>query len=194
LRGHFATWDPLLVAVLAQVKSVQKWKLLHLDPLDTWVRGSVALIGDACHPTLPYQGQGAAMAVKDGATIARSLGLLSERVQTYASGVKATGVAPQDICRVLRLYELIRKQRSEMNVRVAEMTRTIFHLPSGPEMERRDQMIRDFDWEDPHAKSDWPFFDPAYARELLGFDAERESKNAFDREFANPKQETSHRL
>jgi len=41
MRAFFSDWDPLLKTILNQVKSVQKWKLLHLDSLDTWVHGCV---------------------------------------------------------------------------------------------------------------------------------------------------------
>lgn len=171
----------MLNAALTQVKSVQKWKLAHLQPLDTWVRGAVALMGDACHPTLPYQAQGAAMAVEDGATVACLLDLLVRR--TSQNGQSATAVDPNEICETLRLYESIRKQRTELNVRGADMNRIMLHLPSGPEMEERDQLMRDWDWQDLNAKSKWPYFDPTYAKELMGFDAEREATKAFEADF-----------
>jgi 2-polyprenyl-6-methoxyphenol hydroxylase-like FAD-dependent oxidoreductase len=34
-----------------------------------WVHGSVALAGDACHPTLPHLAQGAAQAIEDAAVL-----------------------------------------------------------------------------------------------------------------------------
>lgn len=51
--------------MLAMVPHTLKWKLMDRKPLDTWVHhaGKVALLGDACHPMLPYRAQGAAMAV-----------------------------------------------------------------------------------------------------------------------------------
>jgi salicylate hydroxylase len=48
---------------------VVEWKLRVHDPLDTWVHGSSALVGDACHPTLPHMAQGAAQAIEDGAVL-----------------------------------------------------------------------------------------------------------------------------
>ena len=41
------------------------WQLRDLDPLSTWTRGKVILIGDAAHAMLPTQGQGASQAVED---------------------------------------------------------------------------------------------------------------------------------
>ncbi|KAF8210983.1 hypothetical protein K438DRAFT_2047026 [Mycena galopus ATCC 62051] len=47
-----------------------EWKLRVHRPLRTWVEGNVALLGDACHPTLPHLGQGASQAIEDGAVLA----------------------------------------------------------------------------------------------------------------------------
>lgn len=165
---------------------MQKWKLQHLHPLETWVRGAVALMGDACHPTLPYQAQGAAMALEDGATIARLLGLLAAGTTTrLANDVLKDGNPNVDskICSVLGLYERLRKERTELNVRGAESNRMFLHLPLGPEMDERDQTLREWDWGDLDAESKWPYLDPKYAKELMGFDAEREAAKAFEKEF-----------
>ena len=35
-----------------------------------WGEGRVTLLGDACHPTLPFMAQGAAMAIEDAAVLA----------------------------------------------------------------------------------------------------------------------------
>ena len=38
-----------------------------------WSKGRVTLLGDACHPTLPFLGQGGVMAIEDGYVIAACL-------------------------------------------------------------------------------------------------------------------------
>ena len=43
------------------------------DPLDQWVSGRVALLGDAAHPMTPFLGLGAAMGIEDGLIMARCL-------------------------------------------------------------------------------------------------------------------------
>lgn len=52
-------------------------ELLHHDieeiALDAWVRGRVALLGDAAHAMTPNLGQGAAMAIEDALVLAREL-------------------------------------------------------------------------------------------------------------------------
>src|SRR4029077_3777786 len=48
---------------------------VHFDrlPLERWTRGRVTLLGDACHPMLPFMAQGAAQAIEDGATLTACL-------------------------------------------------------------------------------------------------------------------------
>src|SRR2546427_6439158 len=43
------------------------------DLLPLWSRGRLVLLGDACHPMKPHMAQGAAMAIEDGAMLARCL-------------------------------------------------------------------------------------------------------------------------
>src|SRR5258705_4843992 len=43
------------------------------EPMPTWSKGRVTLLGDACHPTLPFLGQGGVMAIEDGYVVAACL-------------------------------------------------------------------------------------------------------------------------
>lgn len=54
MRDVFAAWDPRLRALLDLVQETSKWKLRSSVELETWTRGKFALLGDACHATLPY--------------------------------------------------------------------------------------------------------------------------------------------
>lgn len=59
LHATFTNWDPVLNRFLAQVKTVDKWKLLHRPELDSWVndKSNFVFVGDACHAMLPYLAQ-----------------------------------------------------------------------------------------------------------------------------------------
>ena len=59
--------------VLAACPRVHKWALFERDPLPCWSQGPVALLGDACHPMMPYMAQGGASALEDAAILARCL-------------------------------------------------------------------------------------------------------------------------
>lgn len=45
------------------------WVLCDRDPVENWVDGHVALLGDAAHPMLQYFAQGACMAMEDGVAL-----------------------------------------------------------------------------------------------------------------------------
>jgi salicylate hydroxylase len=54
--------------------------------VDHWSTDRVTLLGDAAHPTLPYLASGAAMAIEDGAVLARCLEAFvtaGEALKTY---------------------------------------------------------------------------------------------------------------
>jgi salicylate hydroxylase len=46
-------------------KQFTRWMLRYREPVDNWIRGPVALLGDAAHLMLQYMAQGAAMAMED---------------------------------------------------------------------------------------------------------------------------------
>ena len=48
-----------------------RWPGADLPPLPQWVKGRVALLGDAAHATLPFLAQGAVMALEDAVVLSR---------------------------------------------------------------------------------------------------------------------------
>ena len=71
--ADFAGWHPLVHEIIGNLDAPFKWALLGREPLAAWAQGRVCLMGDACHPTLPFLAQGANMAIEDGAVLARAL-------------------------------------------------------------------------------------------------------------------------
>lgn len=50
-----------------------KWGLRDRDPMDQWIHGRVAMLGDAAHPMTPFLGQGACIAIEDAVVLGRAL-------------------------------------------------------------------------------------------------------------------------
>jgi len=73
LRRAFAGWHPAVSDILAATQQCYLWALHDRAPLSRWTDGHVALLGDACHPMLPFLAQGAAMAMEDAYVLAAML-------------------------------------------------------------------------------------------------------------------------
>ena len=129
MMNFYASWSPLIRKWLSYAgeedeETIPEWTLNMYPPLPTWIQGGIALIGDACHPMLPYVAQGAANGIEDAAVIATALNCTS------------------NIQLALRVYETVRKERAEKIVASASDTSRSLHLPDGPEQEKRDRTIR----------------------------------------------------
>lgn len=72
LRANFAGWDPI-IRLLARVDQPLRWALHDRKPMRAWHKSRAVLIGDACHPMLPFLAQGAAMGIEDGHALAELL-------------------------------------------------------------------------------------------------------------------------
>lgn len=136
----------------------------------TCCEGNVALLGDACHPSLPYQAQGAAMAVEDGAVLGLLLGEYS-RLE-WQSNAAAEG----DINSILKLYESLRKNRTTLNVQGSIQNRKMFHMHDGSEQEKRDEELSHVDWKSPCV---WQWGDVMYQKSLTGADVVQQAGIAF---------------
>ncbi|GAA1998735.1 FAD-dependent urate hydroxylase HpxO [Microbacterium ulmi] len=68
LLEAFGGWAPGVQALLAAIDpavSLNRVEIWDIDPFHTWVRGRVAILGDAAHNTAPDIGQGACSALED---------------------------------------------------------------------------------------------------------------------------------
>lgn len=73
LRATYRDFHPDARALLAACDEVMKSALYVRDPLPAWSVGRVTLLGDACHPMMPFMAQGAGMAIEDSVVLARAL-------------------------------------------------------------------------------------------------------------------------
>jgi len=71
--ADFEGWHPVIRRIIENADVHLRWALFDRAPLPRWTDGRVALLGDACHPMLPFMAQGAAMAIEDSWILARCL-------------------------------------------------------------------------------------------------------------------------
>ena len=114
LRAAFAGWSPEVTRVLAAVREVGIWGLHAHPPLARWQNGRTVLLGDACHPMLPFMAQGAAMALEDAWVLASCLDDL------------------RDIPASLARYEALRKPRTTRVQALSRGNARIYHLKPAP--------------------------------------------------------------
>jgi salicylate hydroxylase len=145
MTEFYSSWSPTVRALLDLVEEdeVPEWKLKVLTPLVSWVEGNVALMGDACHPTLPYVAQGAAQAAEDAGVLAAVLSLINDKADIH------TALLIYSVCYAFNMalhgthlcFQELRKSRGETAVASATKTRDVLHLPDGPEQILRDEAI-----------------------------------------------------
>jgi salicylate hydroxylase len=73
LMSAFSGWLPELRKLLGLCENVHIWGLFAHPVAETWSQGGTAILGDACHPTLPYLAQGANMAIEDAWVLAEEM-------------------------------------------------------------------------------------------------------------------------
>jgi salicylate hydroxylase len=73
LTNDFRGWHADVHAIIRAIDKPFKWALMVRGPMERWTKGRITLLGDACHPTLPFLGQGGVMAIEDGYVLAACL-------------------------------------------------------------------------------------------------------------------------
>lgn len=137
--ADFAGWHPLVKEVIEHIDIPFRWALVSREPLKQWTQGLVTLLGDACHPTLPFLAQGAIMAIEDGLILARCL-------DQHAA----------DPEHALMIYEGLRKERTSAIVRGSFANLARFHnaaladpIKAVEHLDREwkpEQIRRRYDW------------------------------------------------
>jgi len=80
----FAGFHPEVRAVIEAAPQLTKWPILDIEPIRTWSRGRLVLLGDACHAMTPYMASGAAMAIEDALVLTRCLIQCDDHADAFA--------------------------------------------------------------------------------------------------------------
>jgi salicylate hydroxylase len=113
LMATYARWNPRLLRLFECSDRYFKWGLFDREPLPSWTKGRVTLLGDSAHAMLPFLAQGAAMGIEDGCALAE----LASRL-------------PDDLDEALRRYEALRVPRTRRAVLGSRERAKLNHLPS----------------------------------------------------------------
>jgi salicylate hydroxylase len=122
MLARFADWHPTVVSLLSHSDQYLKWGLFDRDPLPQWSRGRITLMGDACHPMLPYLAQGACMAIEDGYAVAQVL-----------------DQGRDNVADALMSYEQLRRERTARVQLLARARSAENHLREEAAMRARDE-------------------------------------------------------
>ena len=118
LKADYRGWHSAIQTIIDSADRDQcfRWSLHNRPPVRNWSTRRATLLGDSAHATLPYLAQGAAMAIEDGAVLARAL----RQAPSIPEG--------------LDLYQRNRVDRTARIVEQSTQNRRLFHLSSETEI------------------------------------------------------------
>ncbi len=109
--------------IIRHGKDWHMWVLCDRDPVERWIDGRVALLGDAAHPMMQYMAQGACMAMEDAVCLADSL----SKTQSLKAGL--TTYRDRRVLRTARVQLMSRAMGDH-----------VYH-PDGPHAALRNAMM-----------------------------------------------------
>lgn len=138
--ADYRGWHEDIQTMIASIETPYKWALMGRAPMDAWTVGRVTLLGDACHPTLPFLAQGAVMAIEDGYVLARALDEIADPAAALAG------------------YEAARRERANRMVRGSAENAHRFHNASLARAEEAAAYV-DREWAEDkvRARYEWLF-------------------------------------
>jgi 2-polyprenyl-6-methoxyphenol hydroxylase-like FAD-dependent oxidoreductase len=143
LHMAYKGWHPQVERIIDAAGETFIWAVLDREPLKRWSFGRVTMLGDTCHPMLPFMGQGGAQAIEDAAALTACLLRCSDEVEA------------------LKLYEVVRLPRASLIQAMSWENKTRFHMPDGPRQVERDAAMAE-------GMTDWSYRAIAW---LYGHDA-----------------------
>ncbi|TMG76680.1 MAG: FAD-binding protein [Betaproteobacteria bacterium] len=154
---QFAHYCEKPLKLMRTPKQFTRWMLRYREPVDNWIKGPVALLGDAAHLMLQYMAQGAAMAMED----AVALGL-------------ACDAADGDFEKAFKRYQEMRLVRaSRVHISANSLVGQIFHVPDGLLRLVRNDIFLGRSPERYYDALEWVFAAPDYVRQFKASAARR---------------------
>jgi salicylate hydroxylase len=143
MRG-FEHIHPRARAIIRHGTGWKLWVLCDRDPVERWVDGRVALLGDAAHPMLQYMAQGACMAMEDAVCLA-------QMVEAHPGRIEAALEA-------YRRRRLLRTARVQLQSRA--VGEHVYH-PAGPHALLRNAIMSAKSAEEWYEVMAWLYGGPA---------------------------------
>lgn len=125
ILSAFKGWYDRPARVIERTKQIFATAMYDRNPLDSWVDGRIALMGDAAHAMLPYHASGAGQGIEDAWVLARAL-------QIGAADPKGA----------LKRYEALRLDRANRMVRHSREAEGWYHLADADKVARRNERFR----------------------------------------------------
>ena len=119
--AEFEGWHPRVRSLIERSAPPFKWALFDREPLQSWIHGRIALIGDAAHAMLPYHAQGGAQSLEDAWVLGRSLAI------------------KDNIDDALRHYQSLRLPRTSQVQGASRRAERMFHLSDSEAVRRRNE-------------------------------------------------------
>jgi salicylate hydroxylase len=145
---------PEVRKALENLWRVRSWPMFDRLPLEKWVDGNVALLGDAAHAMLQYLAQGACQALEDAHVLGS---LVSERVLMADDGDRREAWAE-----ALREYNEIREPRTSRVQTTARMWGESWHVDEPVAV-----LVRNMLFEAADARGVFPYTDWLYGTDAL---------------------------
>jgi 3-hydroxybenzoate 6-monooxygenase len=124
VRMGFAHVAPVAKQIIDRGKDWKRWVLCDRDPVQNWVDGRVALLGDAAHPMMQYLAQGACMAMEDAVAMTHHFSAQPDAPET-----------------ALAAYQNLRRLRTaRVQLQSREIGDHIYH-PAGAHAELRNAIM-----------------------------------------------------
>ena len=124
MLNTYRHWHKQLRQIYEATERCYKWALYDRDPLKSWGRDRVTLLGDSAHAMLPYLAQGAGQSMEDACVLADVL-----------------ASSPEDPDAALKRYETLRLPRTSKSSLARASAAVINHLSSPWARFKRDAGI-----------------------------------------------------